>query len=134
MSTPRDDVSFLLDSVASFMRHVGPDDLARLRDGSAKIAIVGKDDEKELSGEKKPRPAPFDASEVLRYLDQSSSREDGVRFLQERKLTVSNLKDIASALQIRTQKGDTAEKLMDKIVESTVGARLRGAAIRGDTP
>jgi hypothetical protein len=52
--------------------------------------------------------------------------------LQDQKLSSGMLKELASHLEIRTQKGDSTEVIMEKIIEATVGLRLRGAAIRGE--
>jgi len=142
MSTSRDEVRVLLDALASLMRSITSDDITRLREGSSRLALV---DVSDATSEARSMPAanegrdassrtrtPFDPSTVLGLLDTSTTRDDALRMLQDQKLSSGMLKELASHLEIRTQKGDSTEVIMEKIIEATVGLRLRGAAIRGE--
>jgi hypothetical protein len=70
---------------------------------------------------------------VVSHLQSLSSREDGLALLDERCKTKTNLMKFARVLDLPVDHEDTVEKLRDKIVEATIGFRLRSEAIRGNT-
>lgn len=67
---------------------------------------------------------------LIARLNQFSSREEAVSFLVDSKLTKTVLLDLCKSLKIHTIKSDTKDRLIQKIVESLIGARLRSEAIK----
>lgn len=79
-----------------------------------------------------PAPAITDPrlDNLIARLNQYSSREDAASFLVNSKLTKAVLQDLCKSLKVHVLKSDTKDRLIQKIVESLVGARLRSEAIR----
>jgi len=64
----------------------------------------------------------------LRGLD---SREEGRRLLAKADLTKKELEKLARLMDLPVLREDDAERLRQKIVEQSIGARLNSLAIRG---
>lgn len=60
-----------------------------------------------------------------------STRQEAQRFLDEHYFTRKALEIIARHLDIPIVKQDKVEILRDKVIEATVGARIRSQAIQG---
>jgi hypothetical protein len=85
-------------------------------------------------GQKKPPPkrlGPPDVRAIATDLQTLSSREAGDSVLREKVPNRSGLEAIARFLQLPVQRDDTVERLRAKIVENTIGSRLRSDAIQG---
>jgi hypothetical protein len=74
----------------------------------------------------------FNPAEVSKCLDGFTERNAAGNFLRDVAKNKKNLELVARNLDIAMSRQDKAEDILEKIVESTVGARLRSAAIRGD--
>ncbi|MES2190660.1 MAG: hypothetical protein V4454_11085 [Pseudomonadota bacterium] len=75
----------------------------------------------------------INTEELLRKLQAADSRDIAhTLLLTEATQTRSALEPIARALDIPINKQDKLEVLRDRIVEATVGSRLRSLAIKGD--
>lgn len=70
-------------------------------------------------------------TEILSQLDLVTSREDGIKILNDNLKTKSALESFAKYIDVGVQKIDKTEKIRENIIESTVGARLRSDAIQG---
>lgn len=69
--------------------------------------------------------------ETAKRFSEFSSRESLHRYLQKEypeKLSIANL---ARSISVPVTKADNYESLIDKIIDATVGYRLRSKAIRG---
>ena len=71
-----------------------------------------------------------DLSEYIDRLPLFSSREEAKAYLRDSKLRKQDLGDIAKHFKVHILKSDKRDKMIDKIVETVVGARLRSDAIR----
>ena len=74
----------------------------------------------------------LDLSIVLKKLDGFSSRDEAHSFFAENFPSRKALELVARKLDIWTTKNDKAEAIREKIIESTVGARIRSQAIQGN--
>jgi hypothetical protein len=72
-----------------------------------------------------------DMRELATKLQQLSSREAGESFLKDEISNRQGLEQLARFLQLPVQRDDTVERLRAKIVENTIGSRLRSSAIQG---
>lgn len=73
----------------------------------------------------------FNSAEIAKKLEEFSDRVIASNYLREIASSKKSLELIARHLDIALSKQDKAEDLINKIIESTVGARLRSSAIRG---
>ncbi|MBA5600758.1 MULTISPECIES: hypothetical protein [Pectobacterium] len=72
----------------------------------------------------------LDTDGILLILNSIDSREEGVKFLEERLKTKINFERFARSIDVAVMKSDRLEKIRDNIIESTIGARLRSEAIQ----
>ena len=74
---------------------------------------------------------PRDISSVGQRLIALESRDEGLQLLSKAELGRSDLERLARQLELPVRKDDTVERLRDRIIEATIGARLSSRAIRG---
>jgi hypothetical protein len=72
-----------------------------------------------------------DTKLLIGRLSAFLNREAAVEYLSSGHATRKALEPLARALDIPIMKQDKTENLRDKIVEATVGARIRSLAIQG---
>ena len=70
-----------------------------------------------------------DADNMLKLLQKMDSREKGIHLLESSSLSKIDLLQISKALDIPTNNKDNIKLLQDKIIEGTIGYRLRSHAI-----
>lgn len=106
------------------------EELARLNDPAAEIEIrvTRRRPKEEITAK-----APLDLAETVAKLTGAASRSEAAKFLDENFWTKKALEQVARHLDVVVSKQDKAETLRDKIIEATVGARLRSEAIQGVT-
>lgn len=75
--------------------------------------------------------ALVDMTETVAKLTASASRSEASKLLEDSFATKKALEQIARHLDVVVSKQDKAETLRDRIIEATVGARLRSEAIQG---
>lgn len=73
------------------------------------------------------------STEIIDVMERFQSREEAMVYLSENIGTRKEIEVVARKLDIPVSQQDKAETLKEKIVEATVGARLRSLAIKGDT-
>jgi len=73
----------------------------------------------------------FDVNDVVEKMRSLKGRDEGVALLREAAPTKAKLMLVAKALDVPVLKQNTAEEIVAKIVETTIGFRIRSAAIRG---
>lgn len=69
--------------------------------------------------------------QLVKDLAQAETREDGLQVLEDSIRTRKALELLAKHLDVSVLKQDKVEEIREKIVEATVGARLRSQAIQG---
>lgn len=76
----------------------------------------------------------FDAASLVNSLRELSSREAGLALLQEKVKGKERLVKVAKVLDLPITNRLTTEQVLDKVIEATIGFRIRSAAIRGEPP
>ncbi len=66
-------------------------------------------------------------------LHEMKTREEGERFLRANYNTRADLVLLAKAIDVPVHKTDTVDMVIEKIVEATIGFRIRSAAVQGGT-
>lgn len=69
--------------------------------------------------------------QIVKDLEQAETREDGLQVLEDSVRTRKALELLAKHLDVSVLKQDKVEYIREKIVEATIGARLRSQAIQG---
>jgi hypothetical protein len=77
---------------------------------------------------------PADRDEILTRMAGMGDRSEGHEYLASLNLSRASLLSLAKQLEVPVQKSDNVERLRDRIVEGSIGYRLRSQAVRGTTP
>lgn len=114
-------------ALATFLRTVTDDDVRALERGEARI-VVERKATRQPRGAARRRDIDWDG--LREKLVQAASREEGLALLEEFAPLRDQLKELARRLDLPTPKSDNVERLRDRIVDTTIGYRLRSNAIR----
>lgn len=121
------DYSDFLSILAKKTGNLSESDIKRvlLKELDIKITLV----ELKADNIKKNIMPEMDVDSILCKLNSLGDRDNAKSELSS--MTKKHLEVIARALDIAVQKSDKVDTLRHKIVEATVGARLRSSAIQG---
>jgi hypothetical protein len=122
--------SWILQKLASALDDLSQDELAKLLDDSYSIEI--KITRKRTQEERPTSAHEVDIHLIIEQLTSCASREDAQIFLVNNHPTKKSLELIARKLDIPIIRQDTLVVLRDKVIEATVGARMRSQAIQGE--
>lgn len=67
-----------------------------------------------------------------RILSEALSREEAFNYLNKKMYTVKILKDIAKSLNVYIKSKSNKAEIIEKLVENTIGARLKIKALKND--
>lgn len=114
--------------LAAALEQMSEDEMARLNDPNCEIEIkvIRRRSREEVSPE-----ALLDLNDIVAKLTKFPSRAEASQFMEATFETKKTLDRIARHLDVPVLKQDKVETLRDKIIEATVGARLRSEAIKG---
>lgn len=124
-----------IDFTVGFLRHVAKELQAltveqklAIADGSAKLKLVVETPpvKKELAA-----ATSVKADDLRAKLEECKSRDEARAILGELKMSKKELQRVSRELDLPVPRDDDAERLVDRIVESVVGFRLRSMAIQG---
>ena len=134
MTSPADLTHAVLLRVAEFLRTLPADQLTALADGTARLEIAGRPQRATRATRTAATTAPVAAERVRADLDAIGDRTAAVRYLDDLKLTVPQLKELARDLGISVPGKATKAATVREIVQWTVGRRLDSAAISRPAP
>ncbi len=89
------------------------------------------DYQKRLHGQAPRNLGLQEVKEIATKLQTLPTREAGEGLLKDEAQNRRSLEALARFLQLPVQRDDTVERLRAKIVENTIGSRLRSEAIQG---
>lgn len=118
----------VLTRVSSFLRTLTDEQVDDLIAGKVRLALTQNSERRRAS--KRGSAAKIDVAHIREELMNRKTREEGIDFLNELALPRNSLQEIAAAMDLPTPRSDTVERLKDRIIEATIGYRLRSNAIR----
>ena len=121
----------VLRQVAEKLQALSADECEAVLAGDSALTIMVKERRAESGRLSTKSARPEVMAEMRQRLDEFSTREDGAGYLRQRGLTKRELEQLARSLDLPVLKSDTAEKLLNKIIEATIGFRLRSEAVHG---
>lgn len=129
MSNPEFTILTVFRRISEALDGLPTDELQRLSDPqyTLEIRAVRRRSKEESTN----NVSSEEAKVVIETLTALSSRQEAQALLDSRFPTKKNLEAIARRLDIPIVRQDKVEELRDKIVEATVGARIRSQAIQG---
>ena len=130
MSETKQNMLKAFQRIVGALEKLSEDDLSKLFDESYNIEI--RIIRKRSKEENLPLTETYMPALILK-LTSFVSREEAQDFLNLNCSTRKTLEPIARNLDIPIMKQDKVETLRDKIIEATVGARIRSQAIQGNS-
>ncbi|QFZ87004.1 hypothetical protein GFK26_31640 [Variovorax paradoxus] len=114
--------------LAGALERMSEDEISRLIDPNCdiEIKVIRRRSKEEISPE-----TLVDLNSLVAKLTMFPSRAEASQFMETAFETKKTLDQIARHLDVPVLKQDKVETLRDKIIEATVGARLRSEAIKG---
>jgi nicotinic acid phosphoribosyltransferase len=104
-------------------------DFENLMSGEFEVRIINNKNKRNLTHITEKNDA-INIKEILETLKSLSYRDEANRYLQDLKLKKVQMHDILRELDINFTTKDKNERLSEKIIEGTIGFRLRSEAIR----
>lgn len=95
--------------------------------GRARIVVEGRRARSKAS----PTSSTAGLAHVREQLLASDSREDGLQVLERAQLSKASLERLARELDLPVSRRDTSDSLRSRVVEGTIGYRLRSNAVSG---
>lgn len=114
------------------LESLSTDEIKRLSDPQYSVEVRAV--RRRTKDESSSTPTDTSVEEVIKEITALASRQDAQALLDSRYPSRKTLEPIARRLDIPIVKQDKVEVLRDKIIEATVGARIRSQAIQGTGP
>lgn len=126
MPSKRSELANILRRLADYVDNHPDEDLAPLFKQAATLR-----QSTERVKKSPPQKQLPDLQAIASELQTLQTRDSGDALLRERVPNRSGLEAIARFLQLPVQRDDSVDRLRAKIVENTIGSRLRSDAIQG---
>jgi hypothetical protein len=119
----------VFENVAREIAALSEEDLRKLagNDYSLNLRVVRTRSKAADVGEESPE----DHKALIADLEKAENREDGIQVLEDALPSKRETEAFAKFLDISVLKQDKLSSIREKIVEATIGARLRSQAIQG---
>lgn len=121
----------LLRSMAAQIEAMGDERLADVLSGKLEIEVVVKPSRHRRRGKPRHRITERELVDTADAIRSCRTREEGEELLATKVTSKSDLSQLARNLDLPVQKSDSTEQLTAKIIEATIGFRLRSAAVQG---
>ena len=132
MTDPADLAHDVLLKVAAFVKALPADQLTDLASGAATLTLVPRGGRAAAAPAKRTAPAkPLSrpVAEIETMLSEIGTRAAAVQYLNDERLTVPQLRELAKVLGVALPAKATKDAITTKIVDSVVGRRLDSSAI-----
>lgn len=122
--------------LGAFLKTLTERDISDIARGAASLQVVrGKRSPKAKKPKKEAGiPSKTALRQVLEDLHAASDRETGFVRLDQEVATKAALEALARLADLPVQRRDTVDDLRQKIIEATIGYRLRSKAVQGKDP
>jgi hypothetical protein len=130
MTNKRSELANILRRLADYIDRHPDENLAPIFEQAAKLMPTAGS-RKRNDARSHGKISPTEAEQISTELRALPAREIGDAFLQRELPNRRALETLARFLQLPVQRDDTVERLRAKIIENTIGSRLRSDAIQG---
>ena len=125
-------INNLLTSVLELVNNLTSENLKDIESGNFELLLKVP----EKNAKKQTTASPLLLDEVLMQkiddeLDTAKSRNEGLEIIESSLKKKTELVAFAKFIDVATMKSDRVDEIKNKIVDATVGARLRSGAIQG---
>lgn len=129
MSKPEDTILTIFRRVSEALDSLSYDEIRRLSDPQYTVEVRAV--RRRSKEESIDPPADIDVDSIIEKISAMATRPEAQEFLDAKFPSRKLLEPIARKLDIPIVKQDRLEALRDKIIEATVGARIRSQTIQG---
>lgn len=116
-----------LKKVARFLANLTSEELEDLAAGRAAIELV----QKRRAVRSRGGLDENGIENMLKKLSSLQDRDEGAAYLERSVTTRADLERVATALDLPSEKRDTVARIRQRVIEATIGYRLRSEAIQG---
>lgn len=129
MSQTETNVSIVFRRILEALNSLSGEEINNLSDPlySVEVRVVRRQSKEELT----LFSADINVEDAINEVSVLATRQEAQALLDEKYLSRKALEPIARKLDIPIMRQDKVEVLRDKIIEATVGARIRSQAIQG---
>ncbi|PXY40837.1 hypothetical protein DMB65_09650 [Flavobacterium cheongpyeongense] len=113
----------------SFLKKLSDEEIAKIENGD--LVIQFDLIEKKQNLKQKKDSITFSTTEIIDFLNTVGERDEAMKYLDSLFISRLSLEEILRKLDYPHTKKDNLEKLKQKIIEATIGFRLRSEAIQG---
>ena len=125
MAYIKKDLLKLLQLIQKELNNLSENEIDMLLKGDAKLELIVKSKSKRKTAE-----TNVDLHKIEIELREFNNREQGIELLEKTFSTKEELEKFAKLLDLPVLKGDKADLLKKKIVEATIGYKLRSDSIQ----
>lgn len=119
--------------LAGSLKQLSADEWAAVEAGDFRVVIAAADGAlAPVAVAKRQDPSP-QVPQIVERLNQAADRAAAAQALAGKGITRDVLRSVARAAGVHTTAKDTKDALVQRIVESTIGFRLRALAIQGES-
>lgn len=119
--------AMLLRELSIKIKKLSHSDITNVIEGKAEILLQVANKDQVSKGK---IPAELMLDKYAQNLNNITSREEGISYLKTHLKNKTQLKVLAKHLDILISKSDKIDHIVEKIIDSTIGYRLRSAAIQ----
>lgn len=117
----------LLKELSNKIKRLSHSDITNVIEGKAEIVLQVVYKDQVLKGK---MPSELMLDKYAHDLNKMTSREEGILYLKSKLKRKTHLKIFAKHLDILISKNDKIDHIIEKIIDSTIGYRLRSEAIQ----
>lgn len=131
MAHLKDDLANLFKVFSESLSNMNQKDFERLLKGDGKL-VFATEEKTTITMEQHEDEVEKELASIANRLNLFERREEALEYLTSSKVCYlkANLIKLASMLDIYINKSDNKNELLEKIVESTVGSKIRSKAIK----
>jgi hypothetical protein len=118
----------VLRALAALVEKSSSEEIAALLKGQASLSRI----QKAHTHRADPDAPPPDLLALAERLKSLNTREEGESLLASMSLARRDLEGLGKLLKVSILKTDNMNRLIDKIIEASIGSRLNSLAIRGE--
>lgn len=121
----------LLRELARQIHSMDEAEFAEMISGTAKLELRVVGTKKQAHIHKHNKLSDDEMHQLVETLRMTRTRDEGHQILDQRIRSKHDMARLAKKLDVPVQKSDSAEQIRARVIESTIGFRIRSAAIQG---
>lgn len=127
----KDILAGLLRDLAKQVQAIDDQEYENILTGTARIELRVISQAQDKGRLKKVSLTESQILEICNALEKLQTREEGAKLLKEKCKIKEDLIRLSKYIDLPVQKSDKVEQLVERIIEASIGYRVRSAAIQG---